>query len=398
MQISDINQEPVKTPFLHLGFRPFFMAGIVSAVILIAVWMAIYTFGWQLLPSTYPAITWHAHEMIFAYASAVIVGFLLTAVKNWTGIQTIHHTPLLGLFFLWVLARLLSFVAGQWAFISLAVIDSLFFLFATLAYTYPVYKSRQWNQLAFSGKLLFLFIGNIIFYLGLAGIVNNGTHYGLYIGLYTVVATIFTMGRRIIPFFIAKGLDQPFEPKNYRWVDLSSLWLFLAFSIAAILIPLSWFTTLLAGVLFILHGARLQGWYHHGLWKKPLLWVLYVGYLWLVLGFLLKVLSNLFGISPFLSIHAFAYGGIAIVTLGMMARVTLGHTGRNVFDPPPVLIPVFSLLLIGAIVRVLFPLLFTSHYPFWVGLSQVLWIAAYLLMAFVYVPMLAKARVDGRYG
>lgn len=404
MQIEPLT--PVKAPFLHLGFRPFFLAGIVGGAILVALWMGLYLMGWRLLPDGYPAITWHAHEMIYGYASAVVTGFLLTAVKNWTGIQTIHHKPLLALFAIWVLARLLAFVPGSAAFVSLAVLDSLFFLFVLIAYSHPVVKARQWHQLAFSGKLLILFLGNILFYLGLAGMLDGviglsndkGIHYGLYIGLYTIVATIFTMGRRVIPFFISKGLDAPFEPKNYRWVDLSSLWLFLAFSLSDILAPLSWVTAALAAILLILHSFRLLGWYHPGIWKKPLLWVLYIGYTWLVLGFALKLFSFFAGASPFLSVHAFAYGGIAIMTLGMMARVILGHTGRNVFNPPPVLVPVFGLLLAGAMVRVILPLFFSRHYIFWVGLAQVLWIAAFVLLAFVYVPMLVKARIDGRYG
>lgn len=402
MQTIEIDQKPIKAPFLHLGFRPFFMAAIIGGIVLIALWMGLYIMGWQILPAYYPSITWHAHEMIYGYAAAVVAGFLLTAVKNWTGIQTIHHKPLLALFSIWVLARILVFVPASWAFLSLAVFDSLFFLLVLLAYSYPVFKARQWNQLAFSGKLLFLFVGNVIFYLGLSGtldgILNNAVHYGLYIGLYTIVATIFTMGRRIIPFFISKGLDVPFEPRNYRWVDLSSLWLFLAFSIADILTSSSLLTTVLAALLLIIHGLRINGWYHPGIWRKPLLWVLFIGYLWLVFGFVLKILSGIFGVSPFLAIHAFSYGGIAIITLGMMARVTLGHTGRNVFDPPPILVPVFTLLLAGAIVRVIFPLLLSNHYIFLVGLSQALWIAAYLLLAIVYVPMLVKARIDGRYG
>jgi uncharacterized protein involved in response to NO len=393
---------PVKAPFLHLGFRPFFLAGIVGGAVLVALWMGIYVMGWDILPKRYPHITWHAHEMVYGYASAVITGFLLTAVKNWTGIQTIHHKPLLGLFIIWLLARFLVFIPGSWAFVSLAIVDSLFFLFAMIAYSYPVIKTRQWHQLAFSGKLLFLFVGNIVFYLGLAGIIKNGAHYGLYIGLYTVVATIFTMGRRIIPFFIAKGLDEPFEPTNYRWVDVSSLWLFLVFSAADIFTPdfpvLRWVTAFFAVVLLALHGARLKGWYHKGIWKKPLLWVLYIGYSWFVLAFVLKLLAIFAGVSAFLSVHAFAYGGIAIITLGMMARVTLGHTGRNVFDPPPILIPVFGLLVVGAVVRVILPLFFSNNYIYWVGLAQVLWIAAFLLLSFVYAPMLVKARIDGRYG
>ena len=387
-----------KTAFLHLGFRPFFFAALSFGVISILLWMILFTFGKGILPNNYPIISWHAHEMIFGFATATITGFLLTAVKNWTGIQSINNKPLLGLFLLWLLSRILAFIPGSWVLPTLAIIDSLYFLIVTLAFSLPVLKKRQWNNLAFSGKLLLLFCANIIFYLGLLGYLENGIHYGLYIGFYTALAVIFNMGRRVIPFFIEKGLGCPFDAKNYRWVDATSLWLFLSFSIADIFFPGSIIVAILAISLAIIHSARLYGWFHKDLWKKSLLWVLYAGYAWIVFGFILKAITVIMGSSPYLPLHAFAYGGIGMITSGMMARVSLGHTGNNVFDPPKVLHLIFALLFVGAITRVILPLFLNQFYLHLIGLSQVLWIAAFSIFFIVYAPMLIKARADGRYG
>ncbi len=387
-----------KTAFLHLGFRPFFFAALSFGLVSIALWLAMYTFGKGLLPNSYPIISWHAHEMIFGFATATVTGFLLTAVKNWTGIQTINGKPLLGLFLLWLFARVLAFVPTPWALPALAVIDSLYILVVTVAFSMPVFKIKQWKNLAFSGKLLILFIANVVFYLGLLGYLDNGVHYGLYMGFYTILAVIFNMGRRVIPFFIEKGLGCPFEAKNYHWVDVSSLWLFLAFSIADVLYPNKYLVAALALALVVLHGTRLYGWYHKAIWQKSLLWVLLVGYTWIVVGFVLKFVTAFISISPFLALHAFSYGGIAMITAGMMARVSLGHTGNNVFEPPKILNVIFSLLFAGAIVRVILPLFLSQFYIHLIGLSQVLWIIAFLIFFVVYAPMLIKSRVDGRPG
>lgn len=387
-----------KTAFLHLGFRPFFFASLSFGVVSIVLWMLMYTFGKGILPNNYSIISWHAHEMIFGFAAATITGFLLTAVKNWTGIQSINNKPLLLLFLFWLVSRVLAFIPGTWVLPTLAVIDSLFLLFVTWAFSSPVIKKRQWNNLAFSGKLFLLFLANIVFYLGLLGILDNGVHYGLYAGFYTALAVIFNMGRRVIPFFIEKGLGCPFQAKNHKWVDASSLWLFLAFSISDIFYPTHIITAILAGALVVLHGTRIVGWYHPGVWKKSLLWVLVVGYLWVILGFLLKASAIVFGISPFLALHAFAYGGVGMITAGMMARVSLGHTGNNVFDPPKILHVIFGLLFIGAVVRVILPIFLGQYYLHLIGLSQVLWIAGFLIFFIRYAPMLIKPRADGRYG
>ncbi len=400
-----LNIEPQytgKTAFLHLGFRPFFFGAIAFGVVSVFLWLLLYTFGKNLLPSYYPINYWHAHEMIFGFSSAVITGFLLTAVKNWTGIQSINHKPLLIVFIFWLLARALAFVPVSWALPSLAIIDSLFLFSVFVAFSYPVIKVKQWKNLAFSGKLFLLFIANIIFYLGLLGYLNNGLNYGLYIGFYTVLAVIFNMGRRVIPFFIEKGLGCPFEAKNYRWIDQASLWLFLAFSVAAIFIPSAsdWqmLVVALALLLAVIHSIRLYGWYHKAIWKKSLLWVLYTGYSWIVIGFILKAASILYGISPYLSIHAFSFGGIGMITAGMMARVSLGHTGNNVFEPPKILNLIFGLLFLGAIFRVILPLFLEQYYLHLMGMAQILWIIAFGLFFITYAPMLIKARKDGRYG
>jgi uncharacterized protein involved in response to NO len=392
---------PHKTAFLQLGFRPFFSAAMVIGVLAILAWSILYFTGWTLPAMQYPTIQWHAHEMIFGYGTALAAGFLLTAIRNWTGLQTIQNKPLLILFLLWTIARILPFVLPHSMLWLLAIIDLSFNLFLAVATSLPIYKARQWNNAAFPGKMILLFIANALFYLGLLGIWPAAMHMGLYAGFYVIVALIFTLGRRVIPFFIQNGVGYKFTAKNWKWLDITNLFVFLFFSIADITddyYSIPHITALFATILLVLNSIRLYGWYTHGIWKKTLLWSLYIGYAWLVLAFLLKALMEFLPISPFLALHAFSYGGIGLITIGMMARVSLGHTGRNVFDPPKILSWVYSLLAIGALVRVIFPLFNSSLYQWWIGIAQGLWIIAFAILLFTYLPMFIKPRVDGRPG
>lgn len=387
-----------KTAFLQLGFRPFFSAAMAVSVLAMVAWTLIYFTGWTFPAPEYPSVHWHAHEMIYGYGMAVAAGFLLTATRNWTGVQTLQNGPLLILFLLWLLARLLPFFLPFPQLWLLAIIDLGFNLFLTIATGLPVIKVRQWHNLAFSGKILLLFLANGLFYLGLLGIWAEGARVGLYAGLYLILALLFTMGRRVIPFFIEKGVGYPFTPKNWRWLDISNLVLFLLFAIVDIADPRSIINMLLAGLLFLLNSLRLYGWYTHGIWKKPLLWSLYLGYAWLVFGFLLKTLAFVIPITPTLAVHGFAYGGIGLITAGMMARIALGHTGRDVFHPPRILHLAYSLLAAGTIVRVIFPLMAADLYQVWIGIAQGLWIATFAILFAVYTPILIRPRVDGAPG
>ena len=387
----------------HLGFRPFFLSAGAFAVIGILLWTAIYSFNWQGLNAAYPPITWHAHEMIFGYTLAVVAGFLLTAIKNWIGQQTLHQAPLLLLTAIWLAARLLPFMQGL-SLQAVASVDLLFMLALLAEVAIPVLRARQWQQAGIIAKVALMTLANAVFYLGLLGYWPAGTQLGLYAGLYLMIALIFTMGRRVIPFFIERGVGVSFKANNTRWVDRSSLVLFLLFAITDLIAmtqgnqALAGMAAALALVQIPLHGWRLYGWYHAAIWQKPLLWVLYVAYAWLVLGFGLKFLSWSTGLSPWLAVHAFAYGGIGMMTLGMMARVILGHTGRNVFEPPALVGKIFAILFAGACVRILAVWALPQWYWWWIVIAQCLWMLAFGLFIWLYAPMLIKPRVDKRYG
>ena len=382
---------------LNLGFRPFFSGAALFSVVLMLAWMGLYTLGRHWQPAL-PAVTWHAHEMIFGYGMAVIAGFLLTAVKNWTGVQTLHGIPLLLLFLLWLTARLLLLAGGGGVLVWAALADGLFNVLLVLALAWPVFKVRQFKQFGIVSKILLLTLANLLFYAGVLEIYPWGIQAGLYSGVYLIMALIFVMSRRVLPFFIERGVPQEVTLTNRAWLDGASLLLFVGFWIADIAAPDSLPVAVLAGLLCVLYSIRLVDWHTPGIWRMPLLWVLYLAYVTIVFGFALKVAVYLFGLSPFLPLHAFTYGGIGLFTLGMMARVTLGHTGRNILEPPATVSWMFGLVLVGSIVRVVLPLLDAARFTFWMGLSQVLWILAFSLFLVTFLRMLYQPRTDGQPG
>jgi len=397
IQIQSSSQD-YKTAFLHLGFRPFFAGAALFAVISMSLWLAIYEFGFYVDLKTLPIVLWHSHEMIYGYGMAVIAGFLLTAVRNWTGVMTLNGIGLLGLFMLWLTARLLHFIPHSLVIVITPIADLLFMLLLVIAVAIPIIKVRQWNQTGILAVLLLLISGNLLFYLSIAGLVRLSPQVGLYLGFYLILAMVFIMARRVVPFFIEKGVGYEVQLKNWLWLDVLSLILFGIFAASDLLWPNQQVVSLLAGLLFVLHSIRLTQWHTPGIWRKPLLWVLYLAYGFITIGFALKAAVYLVGLSPFIALHAFAVGGVGMMTIGMMSRVTLGHTGRNVFEPPGILTLIFFLMLLATIFRVAMPLVVMSQYTLWVGISQAFWIASFVIFSFVYIPMLIKPRIDGQYG
>jgi len=382
----------------RLGFRPFFLAAALFAVISMTIWMAELVFSAKVLPAGNPPMFWHAHEMIYGYALAVIAGFLLTAVRNWTSTQTLHGQALQALLLLWLLARVASFLSGQFALISSAVLDSLFIIGLSAALTAPVVRAKLWKNMGVVSKIYFFLVGNVIYSLGLLGLFHDGQRIGLYIGLYMILSLILVLSRRVMPMFIERGVGYAVSLKNHLWVDISCFLLFLAFAISDIFFAHPALTAWLAASLCVLHAIRLWGWHTRGIWSKPLLWVLYLAYAWITIGFGLKFAAFITGISSSLAIHAFTVGGIGMMTLGMMSRISLGHTGRNIMQPPSGLGLMFFTLFLGAFIRVIFPLIFGGHYLLWVGISQALWIAAFALFLYFYTPILIRPRIDGQWG
>lgn len=391
------SQTSSKYAFLHLAFRPFFLGAASFAVISMLLWMWAYSFGGQLPVSTVSAIVWHAHEMIFAYSVAVISGFLLTAIQNWTGEATITGRALSGLFITWATTRVLPFITVI-PFEVTAVIDLLFFVLLLFFIVKPVFKVKQFKQLGIILVVLLLFISNSIFYLGVFKYIDNGIHIGLYSGMYLILLLIFIMARRVIPFFIEKGVDLPIPIKNFKVLDISVLILFVLYAVFDIYSLHFNSLMVITGLLLLLHSIRMISWYNNGIWKKPLLWSIYVAYGFIVFGFALKLLINYYGIIPFLEIHSFTVGGIGLMTLGMMSRVALGHTGRNVFEPPGLIFWIIFIFSSAIFCRVILPVLIPSIYSLSILLSQIFWVIAFVLFLVVYFPMLIQSRIDGRPG
>jgi uncharacterized protein involved in response to NO len=383
---------------MHLGFRPFFLLAGVFAVLSIGLWAWLYRVGPGVLNAALTPTQWHAHEMIFGYAMAVVAGFLLTAVRNWTSVQTIHGVPLLLLSLLWLGARVLPWVALPVSLQWMTVLDLMFDIALGLSLLHPVVKSRQWRQLGIIAVPLALGLANALFYLGLFGELVNGTSAGIKLGLYLLLLLILLMGRRVVPFFITKGVAVPVSIRNRVWVDVSTIMLMIAYGVLEVFAATPRLCAFVALLLALVQMVRLYDWHLREIWRKPLLWSLYLAFVWMTMGFALKAATLWVSIHPSLVLHAFAYGGIGLITLSMMSRVSLGHTGRNILEPPAALRWLFVMLVIGGVVRVLVPMLAPGSYGTWIAVSQGLWVMAFVPFVWIYAPILVKPRIDGRYG
>lgn len=371
-----------------LGFRPFFLLGSFYAVLSIGLWLALYFLGLPLASEDIPPTFWHAHEMVFGFGFAVAAGFLLTVVQNWTGRPTLKGRGLALLVGIWVSARLLFLGHAPWVFV--AWVDILFAAGLTWAVVIPLLQARQWrNLLIFATKLTIMLGANLLFYAGAMGLLEDGLRVGLYTGIYILIALILTVGRRVLPFFIEQGIGYPLRLKNSKVVDLISLAGLLGLWLSEMFIPASKATITFALVTAFAQVVRLFWWMPpRGLWSKPLLWVLWLGVAWITLGLLMKALAEGTGmISHYAAWHAITYGGIGMMTMGMMARATLGHTGRSVFQPPSYLTPLFVVLAMGAVMRSIVPAVLPEWTNPAIALAQVIWMAAFGIFCVRYAPM-----------
>lgn len=377
------------------GFRPFFLGASVFAVASMLNWLSVYLYARPVDVAPVGPYLWHAHEMVFGYSMAVIAGFLLTAAWNWTGQKTATGLALASIFFLWLIARVLM-LGGTVQLAAATVADLAFMTGLFIAVARPVLKARQMRQSLVLLILLLLAGARLLFYLGAEGLVAEGARISVHAGLYLVLGMVLFMGRRVIPFFTQRGVGYEVELRNERWNDLASLCLYPIFVFSELAAPFSLAGALLAGALFVLNTIRVMQWHTLGIWEKPLLWSLFLAFVMVNLGFLLRALMAVTAVPALLPVHAYAVGGIGIVTLSMMTRVTLGHTGRNVHRAPPVVIVLLIGMLGATTFRVLAPLTDPSIYHLWVGASGVLWSICFALFTVVFSPMLLGKRADER--
>ncbi|MDQ6963474.1 MAG: NnrS family protein [Mariprofundales bacterium] len=391
-----------RSALFQLGFRPLFLVAMLFATLAMALWMVDLLIGISPLPATRSPVVWHAHEMIYGYSLAVIAGFLLTAVRNWTGEPTVTGLPLKLLLLIWVVARAAPFVPDPYGMWLMLVADNLFIVALSVALTIPVVRAKRWKSLPVVSTIHLFLVGNMLFDLGVTGYLDDGVPLGISLGLYLVLYLMLLLARRVMPMFIGRGTALPCKPRNFPWVDRSAPLLFLGFVLLDILTEWRQLTALFALLLALVHAVRLVGWCPRpiwgAIWSRALLWVLVLAYGWLIAGFLLTAGSAIGWYSPSLALHALAVGGIGMMTMGMMARVAWGHSGRDLQSPPAQLALLFALLAVSGVVRVVVPALLPASYVVWIGLSQLLWITAFAGLLFCYVPVLWQPRVDGKPG
>lgn len=383
---------PGWAPF-GLGFRPLFLAAGVHAVLLMGLWLLALG-GHYAPPAAYAGALWHAHEMLFGFAGAVIAGFLLTAVQNWTSVPMTRGAPLAALFALWLAGRLGFLLPGVPPALT-AVIDLAFLPLAGGLVARPILKVGQLRNAPFPLILLGLTGANALTHAEFSGFTQHTAHAGLGFGLMLVVLMMVAMGGRVIPYFT----DNRVQSRARRWTLVE--WLAplstLAVAVVWLIVQQGALLAATAAVAALANGLRLAGWQDRRLWAVPLLWVLHLGYGWIVAGFALLAWSALGVLPQSLAVHAFTVGAMGGLILGMMARVSLGHTGRRL-EAAPVMAWAFAVLNLAALVRVGLPLAAPAATPLAWQLSGGLWIAAYLVFVVVYTPVLLRARVDGKPG
>lgn len=398
--VNDIQRQKNAPKFalFNLGFRPFFLLSAIFAVVSISAWIHLYMAGKPINMPNISGAQWHAHEMLYGYTFAVIAGFLLTAVKNWTGLQTLHGKSLMALAGAWALARILMLVAPS--FVALiALVDLAFNIGLAIAVLMPIAKVKQWRQSGILAKVFLLTVGNMAFYAQALGLWANGAQASMYLGLFLIVSLILVISRRVLPMFIERGVEEKVQLKQHKWADISIMVLLVGLLINALSLQHAEVNLTLASAVFLVNGFRLFYWHTKGIWKVPLLWSFYCG-LWLInLGFLLFGLQTVLSSEHLIfAIHLWAIGGIGLITLSMMARVSLGHTGRNIHQPPKLMRYAFVLLAISALVRAVMPMLVSQSYKLWISVAAVCWIIAFGLFVANYARMLISPRIDGGQG
>lgn len=393
MLVQPIDSRPRQAVWA-LGFRPFFLGGSLFALLALLLWAGVVAGA---LAPTPPGgmLAWHRHEMLYGFAAAIIAGFLLTAVQNWSGIPGFSGRALQGLFLLWLLGRASWFLPLPGSL--LVVVEGSFLPLVALALARPIVQRRLRNNYPIVGLVLLIAACQWLTLVGWLRQDEMWQRRGVFAGLWLVAAMMTVLGGRVIPFFTRRGLGNMAPAPARPWLDRACLLLSvavpLAFASGLVDTPRTGLAVLF-GALFALHTARLALWHDPGLWRVPLLWSLHLAYAWIAIACLGMALWHA-GVAfvPSLVTHALTVGAMSGLILAMMARVSLGHTGRPL-QVPTSIAWAFALMQLAALARVVLPL-FT---PLGVSLSVVCWSLALLLFLRHYLPILLRPRVDGMPG
>ena len=379
--------------FLRGGFRPFFFGGAVWAVVALTVWLVVLATGAS-LPSTFDGLAWHRHEMLFGFVGAVIAGFLLTAIPNWTGRLPIAGPPLAALFALWIAGRVTVLFSTVTGAVLAAAIDVGFFVLLAFVGAREVLQAGNRN-LPVVGLVLLFGLGNALDHAGAAGILGD-PDIAWKSAVAVVVLLISLIGGRIVPSFTRNWLAKqgvrdglPAQPTRF---DIAAIALTGLALLAWITAPAGWLTGALFAVSAAGQALRLARWKGWKTLADPLVLILHVGYAWVPIGLALLAAVDFGATVPrSAAVHALTAGAMATMILAVMSRATLGHTGREL-RAGAMTQAAYVLVTLGALLRVTAPVgLF--EYRLGMEIAGAAWIGAFLLFLAAYGPILFGPRL-----
>jgi uncharacterized protein involved in response to NO len=389
-------EEPPRPPaggfaLFALGFRPFYLLASVFAALSVPLWALQFA---GLLGHPYLAgPIWHAHEMLFGFTLAVIVGFLFTAGRNWSNLPTPTGWALACLALLWLAGRVL--VLTPWA-VTAALVNVAFPLAAAISLAIPFVRAGNRRNYFFVGLLLLLAAASALVHLAQLGRVAVPAWVGIQVALDVVLFVLSVMGGRVIPMFTNNGVPGAQASRQPR-VEQVALGAVLALLVADAIGLKGPALALIAGVACAAQARRWWLWQPWKTWGVPLVWVLHLAYLWVPLHLLLRVLGAFDLVLPSLATHALTVGAVGGLVIGMMTRTARGHTGR-VLRADRYETACYGLVLLAGVVRVGLPLVAPAQTLPAVLASATLWSAGFGLYAIRYWPVLSRPRIDGRPG
>ena len=383
----------------NFPFRLFFLLTGLYGVVTVGAWMS-YLFGGLALPLGWSSLHWHAHEMLFGLTSAAIAGFLLTAMCNWTGAPPLRGSALLGLACLWLAGRVMMWTASWWPAGWVAVVDLLFLPWMAIYVARVLLAHGNKRNLIMVAILLLLTLANGMMHAGFM----TGSGFWLTLGQLTAFNLITLMmvviGGRIIPLFTINWLRN--NGGDIAAVAPSARLDRVTLITTALLVPADWLigfpwiTGFLAAIAGVLHGARLVTWGGRKTGREPLLWILHLGYVWIVVALLLKGAAAFNLVAASVWQHALGVGAMGTLILGIMTRVALGHTGRSLALPPFGVL-IYLVITLGALSRVL-TAVHVMDYRVGLSIAAIGWTLAFSLFVLIYWPILSRPRAFGRPG
>ena len=369
------------------GFRPFFLGGAIWAALAVSLWVGQF-FGVLTLPSALGPLDWHAHEMIFGYVGAIVAGFLLTAIPNWTGRLPVNGLPLAGLAAVWLAGRVAVAISADIGLAAAAVIDVAFLAVLALVAMREILAGKNWRNLRVLVVIGVLVAANITFYVEI--VFTGGAQYGIRLGIAAVVLLITLIGGRIVPSFTNNWLSRANPgrmPTPFSRFDAATI----AVTAVALTAWVLWPEHGLVGMLFLavgaLQGIRLARWAGDRTVADRLVLILHVGYAFIPVGFLLLGSAILWPVAVPVAAgwHAWGIGAVGLMTMAVMTRATLGHTGRTLMASTATQL-IYAGILIAALVRVAAAM---SPSLTLLLIAGAAWVASFLGFVAVYGPMLA---------